>query len=129
MKILLCEDDSNIATIAKLTLEKIGQHQVTWVTDGEQAYQIGTSEKFDVILLDDMMPKMSGVDVCQAYFHSRSNTAPVIFMSANPQEENVKRFSPVTIGYIPKPFDPVGLNEQIKKILSDRKPEDMKKAV
>ncbi len=118
MKILLCEDDSNIATIAKLALEQIGKHHVTWATDGEQALSLGMNSVFDLILLDEMMPKMSGVDVCSAYVNSGKNIAPVIFMSANPQDKRVAQFKPVAIGYIPKPFDPMTLNEQISTLMN-----------
>lgn len=117
MKILLCEDDANIATIARLALEQIGQHQVTWATDGEQALHLGTTQSFDLILLDDMMPKMSGVAVCESYVKSGKAIAPVIFMSANPQEKRVEEFHTVAIGYIPKPFDPVSLNGQIEGLM------------
>lgn len=118
MKILLCEDDSNIATIARLALEQIGGHQVTWVADGAAALQKGTSEPFDLILLDEMMPKMSGVEVCKSFMQHTGNIAPVIFMSANPQDKRVSEFSPIAIGYIPKPFDPMTLNQQIASIFS-----------
>ncbi|OFZ14883.1 MAG: hypothetical protein A2Z20_04660 [Bdellovibrionales bacterium RBG_16_40_8] len=117
MKILLCEDDSNIATIAKLSLEQIGKHQVTLATDGEQALRLGREEKFDLILLDEMMPKLSGVAVCSEFIKSPQKVAPVIFMSANPQEKRVEEFSLVAIGFIPKPFDPLSLNDQIIAIM------------
>lgn len=117
MKILLCEDDTNIATIARMALEQLGQHQVTWVTDGEQALEKGLHEKFDVILLDDMMPKMSGVNVCEAYLQKSTLKTPVIFMSANPQDKKVEQLKPIAIGYIPKPFDPMELNQKIEGIL------------
>ena len=118
MKILLCEDDNNIATIASLALEKVGNHQVIRATDGEQSLNLGMAENFDLILLDDMMPKMSGVDVCAKYVESGKKIAPVIFMSANPQESRVEQFSSVAIGYIPKPFDPMTLNQQIENIMN-----------
>lgn len=118
MKILLCEDDNNIATVARLVLEQVGGHQVEWVSDGESAFQRGVSENFDLILLDDMMPKMSGVEVCKAYLGSNKKIAPIIFISANSQDQRVKEFSPITIGYIAKPFDPMNLNQQILAILS-----------
>lgn len=118
MKILLCEDDNNIATIARLALEQIGKHHVTIATDGEQALRLGTSENFDLILLDEMMPKMNGITVCAAYVKSGKKIAPVIFMSANPQDKRVNEFRPIAIGYIPKPFDPMLLNNQITDLLS-----------
>ena len=117
MKILLCEDDANIATIARMALEHVGHHTVTWVTDGDEALIQGLSNKFDLVLLDDMMPKMSGVAVCAAYKKSEKMKTPVIFMSANPQDNRVSEFRPVTIGYIPKPFDPMMVSRQIDEIL------------
>ncbi len=129
MKILLCEDDSNIAIIARLALEQVGGHQVTWVTDGEQALAKGTAENFDLILIDDMMPKMSGGDVCAAYKKSGRATGPVIFLSANPQDARVAEFSPVAIGYIAKPFDPMRLCAQIESIYQARSSAGGKKAV
>lgn len=117
MKILLCEDDQNIATITRLSLEQLGQHQVTLASDGEQALKLGAAGGFDLILLDDMMPKMSGADVCSAYIQSAKNIPPVIFMSANPQEKRVEEFKAVAIGFIPKPFDPMSLNDQIASLL------------
>jgi two-component system alkaline phosphatase synthesis response regulator PhoP len=125
MRILLCEDDSNIATIARFALEQVGHHQVTWARDGEQALQIGTSESFDVILLDEMMPKMSGVAVCAEFVKKTPNVGPVIFMSANPQEKRVEEFKQIAIGFIPKPFDPMKINEQIESLLAAR----LKKAI
>lgn len=119
MNILLCEDDSNIATIARLALEKIGHHKVTWVADGEAAKASATSDTFDVILLDEMMPKKSGADVCTELRAAGTSTAPIIFLSANPQMARVEEFRPLTVGYIAKPFDPVQLCTQIDGILHD----------
>lgn len=125
MKILLCEDDMNIGTIAKMSLEQLGQHSVTWVTDGEQALKQGSTGEFDLILLDDMMPKMSGVHVCQEFVKNNEHKTPVIFMSANPQSKRVIEFSSVAIGYIPKPFEPIELNAQIQSLIESK----LKKAI
>lgn len=123
MKILLCEDDHNIATIARLSLENIGKHQLTWAADGESAYNIIIKNEHDAVLLDDMMPKMSGVDVCAKIAQLMQQNAnqqvpPVIFMSANPQDKQVVTFSHFVVGYIPKPFDPMSLNAQIAALLT-----------
>lgn len=123
MKILLCEDDSNIATIARLALETVGKNQVTLVTDGEMAFNFAIKSEHDLILLDDMMPKMSGVDVCAKLAEHKAQNpkakfAPVIFMSANPQDKQVALHSHIVVGYIPKPFDPMTLNQQISTLLT-----------
>ena len=124
MKILLAEDDNNISTIAKLALEQVGGHEVHLATDGETALRRITSEKFDLILLDEMMPKMNGVVVCEEYSKWPYREAPVIFMSANVQKE--KNFTGAAIGFIPKPFDPMELANQIQNIYNESK---VKKAV
>lgn len=117
MKILLAEDDVNIATIAKLALEQVGKHQVTVVADGEAALNKMLHEQFDVILLDEMMPKMNGLKVCEEYSKAERK-APVIFMSANVQDKAVERFNGSAVGFIPKPFDPLTLAQQIETILA-----------
>jgi DNA-binding response OmpR family regulator len=128
MKILLCEDDSNIATIARMAIEQIGGHKVSWVADGEAALLHAQDKSLDVILLDEMMPKMSGPDVCTALKKQNVKVAPIIFMSANPQAARVEEFRPLTIGYIAKPFDPVQLCAQIEQLLGGKNGKD-KKAV
>ncbi len=119
MKILLAEDDFNIATIAKLALEQIGGHKVEVASDGEAALQKMLSETYDVILLDEMMPKMNGLKVCEEYIKS-GRPAPVIFMSANVQEKQVEQFKGAAIGFIPKPFDPMSLAKQVEAIVQKR---------
>ncbi|MBX7232152.1 MAG: response regulator [Bdellovibrionales bacterium] len=117
MRILLAEDDHNIATIAQLSLEKIGGHKITLAENGELALKIALVEKFDLILLDEMMPKMNGLNVCKKYLEQASNPVPIIFLSAKSQESDIREFQKLSSGYIAKPFDPLTLNDQILKIL------------
>lgn len=116
MKILLAEDDQNISTIAKLALEKLGGHDVTVVPDGEQALLYGLTRKFDLILLDEMMPKLNGLKV-SIELTNRGAHAPIIFLSAKSQESDIREFYLRGQGFIPKPFDPVKLSQQIAEIL------------
>ncbi len=117
MRILLAEDDPNIAVISRLSLEKLGGHEVTLVTDGESALREALTGNYDVILLDAMMPKMAGVDVCQAYKAQCADPKPVIFLSAKSQESDVREFLQLGTGFIPKPFDPTQLPLQIQALL------------
>lgn len=117
MKVLLAEDDPNISVIAKLCLEKLAGHDVTVVSDGEQALNEALTQKYDVILLDEMMPKMNGVRVCQAYNEACDDPRPVIFLSAKSQESDIREFTQNGRGHIPKPFDPMHLPGQILKLL------------
>ncbi len=118
MKILLAEDDPNISLIAKMTLETMAGHDVTAVDNGEDAYHLALKEPFDVILLDEMMPKMNGLKVCQELRKMHLKT-PVIFLSARSQMTDKETFESVGTGFIPKPFDPLTLNEKIHEILKE----------
>lgn len=120
MKILLAEDDHHISKIARLALEKIGGHEVEWVDDGEKALEKALNESFDLILLDEMMPLLNGLKVCELYKAQSQNPAPVIFLSAKSQESDVSAFKAMGLGHIPKPFDPMTLNGQIQNILGSQ---------
>lgn len=119
MKLLLAEDDPNIAVIARLALEKIGGHDVTVVADGEAALREALTQAYDVILLDEMMPKMNGINVCKQYKAMCAQPKPVIFLSAKSQDSDIREFIDTGTGFIPKPFDPMKLNTQIAEILSN----------
>ena len=122
MKILLAEDDPNISTIAKMTLETLGKHKVAVASDGEVALQKALSENFDLILLDEMMPKMNGLMVCQEYRKRAGDKAsPVIFLSAKSQHTDIEEFQQFGLGFIAKPFDPKTLCPMIDKIMARTK--------
>jgi two-component system, OmpR family, response regulator len=121
MKILFAEDDSNIAMIAKITLERIGKHTVVLVTDGKAALDLALKENFDLILLDGMMPIMDGVTVLKNIKTTHASNIPVIFLSAKSQEADIKEVIALgAIGYIHKPFEPKTLCEQIDQILAKK---------
>lgn len=117
MKIMLAEDEPNIATIAKLTLEKMGGHEVHWVSNGNAALDCALNMNFDVILLDEMMPGLNGLSVCKQYKAQTKDPKPVIFLSAKSQEADIKEFEAAGKGYINKPFDPMSLCSKIEEIL------------
>lgn len=120
MRILLAEDDPNISVIAKLSLEKLGGFDVTVVSDGEQALQTALTQDFDLILLDEMMPKMNGLRVSQEYKQQCTNPKPIIFLSAKSQESDIREFKNNGLGHIPKPFDPMQIAAQIHALLATR---------
>lgn len=120
MKILLAEDDPNISTIAKMALEHLGGHTVVHVANGEAALSLALSDdSFDVILLDEMMPKLNGLATCREYQTQCESPKPVIFLSAKSQESDIKEFNELGLGYIPKPFDPTTLCAQISEIIQN----------
>lgn len=121
MRILLAEDDPSISVITKLSLEKLGGYDVTLVTDGEAALNEALTQNYDLILLDEMMPKMNGLKVCQEYRARCPDPKPIIFLSAKSQESDIREFHEANAGFIPKPFDPMTLSKQIEAFLSSQR--------
>lgn len=117
MKILLAEDDHNIATIAIMALETFGGHEVTHADNGEKAFNAATTDQYDLILLDEMMPKMNGLKVCKELLKKGVRT-PIVFLSAKSQSTDISLFESLGSGFIPKPFDPSTLCSEIERILN-----------
>ncbi|MFN8347494.1 MAG: response regulator [Spirosomataceae bacterium] len=105
VKVLIVDDEPNILMSLEFLMKKEG-YRVFIARDGEEAFDIIKSEVPDVVLLDIMMPKVDGYQVCQfikstpEYTHSK-----VIFMSAKSKEGDVKKgFDLGADMYISKPF-------------------------
>jgi CheY-like chemotaxis protein len=120
MKILLAEDDPSIQIIAKLTLQKVGGHEVVLASNGREAYEKALAEKFDLIVLDGMMPEMDGFEACRELKKNPdTENIPVIFMTAKNQQNDIEEgFQAGAIGYIVKPFDALELCNEVQKIYS-----------
>jgi len=119
MRILLAEDDQNISIIAQMTLEELGGHDVTVVNDGEAALNAALDGDFDLILLDEMMPKINGLKVSELYRQQSSHPSPIIFLSAKSQESDIEKFKSSGRGHILKPFDPTSLCQTIVSIMEE----------
>lgn len=117
MKILLAEDDHHVAVIMKLCLEKIGQHEVVHAEDGEAAVQCAQKENFDLIILDGMMPKKTGLVVAQE-LHRAGLKTPIVFLTAKSDEP---AYQTLGAGYIAKPFEPTLICARIDEIMAQVK--------
>ncbi len=118
MRILLAEDDENIRTILQLILERTGGHQVTTASDGEDALQKALSLPLDLILLDGVMPKLSGLQVFRKLRSQAPDHPPVIFLSAKVDTREIQEFLSHGAGYLQKPFDPLTISAKIDEILN-----------
>lgn len=121
--ILVAEDDDNIRTGLVDTLESEG-YRVTPARDGKEAIDLFTSEPFDLLLLDIMMPEKSGYDVCRVV-RSTNEDIPVIMLTAKGEE--IDKVIGLQLGaddYITKPFGVHELLARISAVLrrSQRKP-------
>ena len=111
-KILIAEDEANIRIGLVATLESEG-YAVTAAVDGAQALKLFAQEKFDLVVLDVMMPKASGYDVCRE-LRARGARVPVLFLTAKGEEiDKVVGFKLGADDYVTKPF---GIHELIARI-------------
>ena len=114
-KILIVDDDTNIAELISLYLTK-ECYEVKIVTDGEQALQVFDSFAPNLILLDLMLPGIDGYQVCRE-IRTRSNT-PIIMLSA--KGEIFDKVLGLELGaddYMIKPFDSKELVARVKAVL------------
>ena len=117
MRILLAEDDSNISFVTRLALERVGGHSVVICKDGQEALDCGLREAFDLYVLDGMMPRLSGVQVAHRLRMAGITGTPILFLSAKSDRNEIAAFLEIGDGYIPKPFNPQLICEQIESLL------------
>lgn len=113
--ILIVEDDSKTASLVSLYLEKEGFRTVT-AHDGRMAIDIAAHQELTFVILDLMLPRMDGWDVCRAL--RRRSDVPILMLTA--REDEVDRISGLTLGaddYVVKPFSPKELVARVKAIL------------
>ena len=117
-KILIAEDERPINDLIKMNLTLVG-HECRQVFDGEAALSEAENTKFDLIILDVMLPKMSGFEVIEAL----EDTA-VIFVTAKiGVSDRIKGLKLGADDYITKPFDILELVERVKAVLRRTKKE------
>lgn len=113
--ILICDDQAVLHETLSLYLKAEG---FTWSSafDGEEALEKANSEQPDLILLDIMMPKVSGTDVCKSI--RKTSSVPIIMLTAKGEE--IDRIVGLELGaddYIVKPFSPREVVARIKAVL------------
>jgi two-component system alkaline phosphatase synthesis response regulator PhoP len=115
-RILIVEDEPDIATVLADDLRLDG-HEVEIATDGDAAVRRAREQKWDLILLDLMMPRKDGLEVCRELRRARVGT-PIIMLTARAQEAD--KILGLELGaddYVTKPFSPRELRARIKAML------------
>jgi len=115
-KILLCEDDTNLGMVLKNYLE-LNDFDVTLERDGRLGLAAFQREKFDICLLDVMMPNMDGFTVAEE-IRDINPDVPLFFLSAKTMKEDIiQGYKLGADDYITKPFDSEVLLLKIRAIL------------
>ena len=114
-KILVVDDEPNIREVVELYLRRDG-HTVVAAADGEEALRLYQQTEPDLVVLDLMLPKVSGLEVCRRI--QAGERVPVVMLTARGEEED--RIVGLGIGaddYVVKPFSPRELAARVEAVL------------
>ncbi|SHL11701.1 response regulator transcription factor [Flavobacterium xanthum] len=124
MHILIVEDEAGIVQFIQQGLEEEG-YTITSASDGLLGFQLTQKENFDLILLDWMLPKMTGLELCKA-IRLKNNSTPIIFLTAKDTvQETIEGLKAGANDYIKKPFSFDELVERIKIHFRNQKENEM----
>ncbi len=117
-KILLVDDEPNFVKTVEFFL-KANNYEVTVAVNGREALEKVGETKPDLILLDVMMPEMSGIDVCQQLkSDEEKQSIPILMVTAKGQREDVMQAAEAGANsYIVKPFNLMDLVSKIQEML------------
>ena len=117
-RILVCDDDPVILRLLQVNLELEG-YEVLSAHNGEEALEIASAERPDLVILDIMMPKLDGYQTAER-LKSQEDTKeiPVVFVSAKAQLSDIEKGKSYGVAdYLTKPFDPSDLLEIVERLV------------
>lgn len=114
--VLIVEDEQSIATLIKYNIEQAG-YDTDLANDGKHALQLINERQYDFIVLDLMLPEISGLEVCET-IRNQGNDVPILMLTAKSDEEDkVIGLQSGADDYLTKPFSPKELIARIEAIL------------
>ncbi len=122
-KVLLIEDDRDIVELFRYTLQREG-FQVAAATDGATGLAQVRKTPPDILLLDLMLPKLSGLDICREIRRDQAlNRLPILMLTARGEEaDRVVGLEMGADDYVTKPFSPRELGARVKALLRRTEP-------
>jgi two-component system phosphate regulon response regulator PhoB len=121
--ILVVEDEDSLATLLHYNLEKEG-YEVSVASDGEEALTQVSEKLPDLIVLDWMLPKVSGIEVCRRLrARSESRNVPIIMLTARGEEtDRIRGLDTGADDYVVKPFSMSELSARMRAVLRRLRP-------
>ena len=116
--ILLADDEANLRMLVHTTLDD-PQYRILEASDGASAFKLAKQEHPDLLVLDWMMPGMTGIEVARA-LHNDAATShiPIIMLTAKGQEKDKEQGRALgAYAYLVKPFSPLELLEKVQEVL------------
>ena len=119
-RILVAEDNLVMADVLRFNLLRSG-FDVELATDGSAALELLKNQEFDVILLDNQMPGMTGEEICRHHVrHDRHPTTPIMMCSAKGLEMQATLIEELGLrSVVFKPFSPKALINEIRSLLPE----------
>ena len=116
--VLVADDEEDIRALVAFRLERAGYEVIT-AADGEEALTLATTLLPDLVVLDMMMPKATGLEVTRSLRElDETKEIPVILLTARAQEADVARgFEAGADDYVKKPFSPQDLQLRVQALL------------
>ena len=120
-KLLIADDEDGIRRLVRMTLES-DSYEILEASDGDEAIQLAREHRPELILLDVMMPRRTGLEVCRMLKDDPSTSQITIFMlTARAQESDLQEGRAAGCdGYVMKPFSPVALMRKVDEIFAGR---------
>ncbi len=115
-KVLVVDDEKKITQVVQAYLEKDG-FVVTNVHDGREALQLALEEAFDLIVLDLMLPGLSGEEVCKKLRQSGKDVPIIMLTARGAEEERIQGLALGADDYMVKPFSPGELVARVHAVL------------
>ena len=116
MKILLAEDDINLGKLLSMLLKK-QNITVNWVQDGEAAYDAVYADSYDVLVLDWMMPLLSGLDLCKRLREEDYQGKILLLTAKDTLADKVQGLNSGADDYLVKPFSYMELLSRVKALI------------
>ncbi|MBB6671843.1 response regulator transcription factor [Cohnella nanjingensis] len=105
MNILLAEDDKKLGKLVKYVLEKKGGYHVDWVETGEDALDYAEGSSYDVLILDWMMPRTDGIEVCKRLRAANYGQAILLLTAKDALQDKILGLDAGADDYLTKPFE------------------------
>jgi two-component system phosphate regulon response regulator PhoB len=125
--VMIVEDEASLVTMLRYNLEKEG-YAVTEASDGEEAVTVADETPPDAVILDWMLPRMSGIEVCrQLRRKPETRHVPIIMLTARSEEtDKVRGLNVGADDYMTKPFSMPELVARVRALLRRAKPSQAK---
>ncbi len=117
-KLLIVDDEDGVRALVRMTLDN-GQYEIIEASDGLEALDLAREHHPDLVLLDVMLPDLSGMDVCRKIKDDPDlSSTTVVMLTARAQTADLGDAEEAGAdGYFTKPFSPIALTRKVESIL------------